>query len=75
MLHFLIIIVQSASIEQSLHADCFFVVVKDNTHYIGGSDKGVLFLKNEVSWLPYSFIGYLNKNGMFSARAETIMVF
>ena len=62
---FLLIIVQSSTIEESLNAGSFFVVVKDNIHYIWGSDMGVSFLEDEVAWLPYSFIGYLNKNGMF----------
>ena len=56
---------QSSTIEESLNADSFFVVVKDNYSLHWGSDMSVSFLEDEVAWLPYSFIGYLNKNGMF----------
>jgi len=63
VLNFFCIIVQSTTIEESLQVDSFFVVVKDNIHYVGGSDKGISFWQDEAAWLPYSFIGYINKNG------------
>jgi len=68
----LIVALQSTTIEESLNADTFFVVVKDNVHYIGGSDMGISFLKDEVAWLPYSFIGYLSKSGMFLCTLTNI---
>ena len=38
-------------------------MVKENEHYIGGTEKGAQFVEDKVAWLPYSFIGYLNNTG------------
>ena len=36
-----------------------FTVVKKNTHYCGGTDKGCQYLEQEAPWIPYSFMGSL----------------
>ena len=58
---FSIEIFSSNSVKDNVGGELFFTLVKNNEHYCGGTEKGVTFLQTEVPWLPYSFIGYIQK--------------
>lgn len=73
-------LLQGNSIKENLGAELFFILVKDNDHYCGGTEKGLAFLQTEVAWVPYSFIGYLHKQvpvtggGMY-VRLQTLYIY
>jgi len=36
-----------------------YVLVHNDTHYVGGTESGLAFMKDCGSFVPYSFLGYL----------------
>ena len=55
--------------------NCFFILVKDDDHFCGGTERGLAFLQNEAAWMPYSFIGYLQKPGGMHIRSYVLDAF